>query len=116
MQTIADLDHTGVHIRSLTDGVDTSTPGGRLVAGLFSVLAEYERGLIRERTTAGLAAARATGICVGRPPGRRRQQTHRQHPMAADGLSHHAISNDIGVSKSTGGRTRRNADTGSGSA
>ncbi len=52
---------------SLTENIDTSTPGGRLVFHLFGALAEFERDLIRERTQAGLAAARARGRVGGRP-------------------------------------------------
>ena len=52
---------------SLTENIDTSTPGGRLVFHLFGALAEFERDLIRERTQAGLAAARARGRTGGRP-------------------------------------------------
>ncbi len=52
---------------SLTENIDTSTPGGKLVFHLFGALAEFERDLIRERTLAGLAAARARGRTGGRP-------------------------------------------------
>jgi DNA invertase Pin-like site-specific DNA recombinase len=52
----------------VTEGIDTTTPGGRLVFHLFGALAEFERDLIRERTRAGLAAARARGRNGGRRP------------------------------------------------
>jgi DNA invertase Pin-like site-specific DNA recombinase len=52
---------------SLTEAIDTSTPGGKLVFHIFGALAEFERDLIRERTRAGLAAARARGRTGGRP-------------------------------------------------
>ncbi len=55
-------------MRSLHDPIDTTTPGGRLVFHVFAALAEFERDLIRERTNAGLAAARARGHVGGRPP------------------------------------------------
>lgn len=57
-----------VGFRSLTDAIDTTTAGGRLVFGIFASLAEFERDLISERTHAGLAAARARGRVGGRPP------------------------------------------------
>ncbi|MBK8211686.1 MAG: recombinase family protein [Rhodospirillales bacterium] len=60
----------GVGLRSLTEGIDTSTPNGRLIFHLFGALAQFERELIRERTIAGLAAARARGRKGGRPPKR----------------------------------------------
>ena len=57
-----------MHLRSLTESIDTTSPGGRLVFHVFAALAEFERELIRERTNAGLAAARARGRHGGRPP------------------------------------------------
>ena len=53
---------------ALQESIDTTTPGGKLVFHVFAALAEFERDLIRERTTAGLAAARARGRNGGRPP------------------------------------------------
>src|SRR5271169_6561112 len=58
----------GVGFRSLTEALDTTTAQGRLVFHMFGALAEFERSLIRERTQAGLAAARRTGRTEGRPP------------------------------------------------
>jgi hypothetical protein len=57
----------GVGFRSLQEAIDTTTPGGKLVFHMFAALAEFERDLIRERTAAGLAAARARGRHGGRP-------------------------------------------------
>jgi DNA invertase Pin-like site-specific DNA recombinase len=67
IDVFADLDDRGVSVRSLTESIDTSTPGGKLIFHLFGALAEFERDLIRERTVAGLAAARARGRHGGRP-------------------------------------------------
>jgi len=58
----------GVGFRSLQETIDTTSPGGRLVFHVFAALAEFERDLIRERTNAGLQAARARGRRGGRPP------------------------------------------------
>jgi DNA invertase Pin-like site-specific DNA recombinase len=58
----------GVGFRSLTESIDTITSGGRLVFHIFAALAEFERSIIRERTRAGLDAARARGRVGGRPP------------------------------------------------
>jgi DNA invertase Pin-like site-specific DNA recombinase len=58
-----------VGLISLNDPIDTTTPQGRLVFNIFAALAEFERDLIRERTQAGLKAARARGRKGGRPPG-----------------------------------------------
>jgi DNA invertase Pin-like site-specific DNA recombinase len=57
----------GADFKSLTENIDTTTPGGKLIFHVFAALAEYERGMIRERTKAGLQAARARGRLGGRP-------------------------------------------------
>lgn len=61
------LREKGVGFRSLTEGIDTTTPGGKLVFHIFASLAEFERALIRDRTLAGLQSARARGRVGGRP-------------------------------------------------
>lgn len=65
---VGDLQARQVGFVSLTEHIDTDTPAGRLTFHLFGALAEFERGLVRERTMAGLAAARARGRRGGRPP------------------------------------------------
>lgn len=67
IETIRDLELRQVSFRSLTENIDTTTSGGKLVFHLFGALAEFERDLIRERTLAGLAAARARGRVGGHP-------------------------------------------------
>jgi len=62
------LDKDGVHFCSLTEGINTATPGGKLVFHIFAAIAEFHRDLIRENTRNGLAAARARGARLGRPP------------------------------------------------
>ena len=62
-----------VGLRSLNDHIDTTTPQGRLIFNIFASLAEFERDLIQERTTAGLAAARARGRLGGKPKGLSKQ-------------------------------------------
>jgi DNA invertase Pin-like site-specific DNA recombinase len=54
--------------KSLTENIDTTTSGGKLIFHIFGALAEFERDIIKERTNAGLAAARARGKLGGRPP------------------------------------------------
>ncbi len=67
IDTVAILEERGVGFRSLQESIDTTSPGGRLIFHVFAALAEFERDLIRERTHAGLAAARARGRKGGRP-------------------------------------------------
>ena len=67
IDTVAMLAERSVGFVSLQESIDTTTPGGRLVFHVFAALAEFERDLIRERTNAGLAAARARGRKGGRP-------------------------------------------------
>ena len=68
IETIEELRLRGIGFRSLTEALDTTTAQGRLVFHMFGALAEFERSLIRERTQAGLAAARRLGRTGGRPP------------------------------------------------
>jgi len=67
IEVVAALADRGVGFKSLTEQIDTTTPGGKLIFHVFGALAEFERDLIRERTHAGLAAARARGRLGGRP-------------------------------------------------
>jgi DNA invertase Pin-like site-specific DNA recombinase len=65
--TMTDLEERGIGFKSLTENIDTTTSGGKLIFHIFGALAEFERNLIRERTHAGLTAARARGKKGGRP-------------------------------------------------
>src|SRR5918999_3553848 len=65
--TMTDLEERGIGFKSLTENIDTTTSGGKLIFHIFGALAEFERNLIRERTNAGLQAARARGRKGGRP-------------------------------------------------
>ena len=67
VDTVTGLAERGIGFRSLQEAIHTTTPGGKLVFHILAALAEFERDLIRERTTAGLAAARARGRHGGRP-------------------------------------------------
>lgn len=69
VETVRDLVERGVGFKSLQENIDTTTSGGKLIFHLFASLAEFERDLIRERTNAGLTAARARGRKGGRPKG-----------------------------------------------
>lgn len=67
IEIINDLESKGISLISLTEDIDTSSPTGKLIFHVFGALAEFERNLIRERTKAGLSAARARGRIGGRP-------------------------------------------------
>src|SRR6266508_2032977 len=67
IETITALEQRGIGFKSLTESIDTTSSGGKLIFHIFGALAEFERELIRERTRAGLAAARARGRLGGRP-------------------------------------------------
>ena len=68
IETVEGLESREVGFRSITESIDTTTSGGKLVFHIFGALAEFERTIIQERTRAGLAAARARGRTGGRPP------------------------------------------------
>lgn len=79
IEVVTDLEKREIGFRSLQESIDTTTRGGELIFHVFGALAEFERDLIRERTQAGLAAARARG----RRGGRKRVLTDKQIAMAA---------------------------------
>jgi len=68
VQIVSNLEKDGIKFRSVTENIDTGSPTGKLQFHVFAALAEYERSLIRERTRAGLEAARARGRKGGRKP------------------------------------------------
>lgn len=67
IDVVTELDTLGIGFRSVTENIDTTTSGGKLIFYIFGALAEFERELIRKRTQAGLVAARARGRKGGRP-------------------------------------------------
>ena len=73
IEVVTDLAQRGIGFKSLQENLDTTTSSGKLVFHMFGALAEFERDLIRERTQAGLIAARARGRLGGRPRGLSRQ-------------------------------------------
>jgi DNA invertase Pin-like site-specific DNA recombinase len=102
IETVTSLEDQGVAFQSLTEGFDTSTPGGRLVFHFFGALAEFERALIRERTIAGLIAARARGRIGGRPRVLTPEQVRQVRRMQAEAdNSVQGIADVFGVSRAT---------------
>ena len=80
IELMAELEGQGIGFQSVTEAIDTTSPGGKLVFHIFGALAEFERNLIRERTRAGLKAASARG----RKGGRRHKLDDRKRALAVD--------------------------------
>lgn len=102
IETVETLEAQGVGFSSVTESIDTTTSGGKLIFHIFAALAEFERTLIRERTRAGLAAARARGRQGGRPKiageeKRKMMQALRDDPTQQIG----AICKTMGISRTT---------------
>jgi DNA invertase Pin-like site-specific DNA recombinase len=101
IEMIQKLEKKGVGFQSLTEKIDTTTAGGRLIFHLFGALAEFERDLIRERVQAGLRSVRARGRKGGRPPLSDETKAMAQALMADKSLSIKQICERLGIAKST---------------
>lgn len=102
VDTVTSLQELGVGFRSLQESIDTTTTGGRLVFHVFCALAEFERDLVRDRTRAGLAAARARGRVGGRKPSLNPDQVAVLRRLYAEGDHTVAeIARIVGVSRAT---------------
>jgi DNA invertase Pin-like site-specific DNA recombinase len=102
IDTVTELAERGVGFRSTTESIDTTTSGGRLVFHVFGALAQFERELARERTLAGLKAARARGRMGGRPAlmtGDKTTTARRMYEQQE--LTVEQIARALGVSRST---------------
>jgi DNA invertase Pin-like site-specific DNA recombinase len=98
VSTIADLERRGIAFKSLTEAIDTATASGRLVFHIFACLAEAERQSIRERTVAGLRAARARGRVGGRPRAMTAEKVTAAERLLRDGTPPKDVAAIIGVS------------------
>ncbi|WP_159796567.1 recombinase family protein [Puerhibacterium puerhi] len=99
---IESLAARGIEFRSLTEGIDTTTPNGRLTFHIFAAIAEFEAALTRERTHAGLAAARDRGRVGGRPralAGEKAAAADRL--LEAPGARVTSVARALGVSRAT---------------
>jgi DNA invertase Pin-like site-specific DNA recombinase len=101
MTTIRELGERGIVLRSLREGIDTSTAAGRMVAGVLASLAELELELGRERRAAAREARRARGQHVGRPKALDEKKTGLAQRMHASGESAGTIATTLGVSRAT---------------
>jgi DNA invertase Pin-like site-specific DNA recombinase len=101
MTTIRELGERGIVLRSLREGIDSSTAAGRMVAGVLASLAELELELGRERRAAAREARRARGQHVGRPKALDEKKTGLAQRMHASGESAGTIATTLGVSRAT---------------
>lgn len=105
MSTIRDLGERKIVLRSLREGIDTSNPTGRMVAGVLASLAELELELQRERRAASKAARKARGLPIGRPRALDADQIALAERMRASGEPVPVIAEALGVSRATLYRT-----------
>lgn len=119
VETAEDLQQRGIGLKVLTQQIDTTTPGGRLVFHVFAAMAEFERELTLERTHAGLAFAKALGRRGGRKPSMGPAEVKRAKAMLADStITVEEVAQQLGVKLSTlyrhipGGRSSLAADGG----
>lgn len=102
IDTVEDLHSREIGFRSLTEAIDTTTAGGKLIFHIFGALAEFERSVIRERTQAGLNAARARGKFGGRPPALTDQAILMAKAMLRDpGITVEDVARQLNVSPAT---------------
>ena len=102
VETAAELQQRGIGLKVLTQQIDTTTPGGRLVFHVFAAVAEFERELTLERTHAGLVQAKALGRRGGRKPSMGPAEIKRAKAMLADPtITVEEVAQQIGVQPST---------------
>lgn len=101
LELVENLSTRGIHLRSLTESIDTSSASGRLILSVFGALAEFERSLIIERTQAGLAAARLRGARIGRPMAMSAGQVEQARTLVGAGHRVGDVARSLGVGRST---------------
>ena len=103
IETVNLLNARGVQLRSLTENlIDTTTPSGKLVFGIFGLMAEFERDMLRQRTHAGLAAARKRGRVGGRPKSLGADDLKKARALLGSGAySKGQVAEELGVSRHT---------------
>jgi len=101
IEIVTELEGKGVGFRSLTENIDTTTPGGRLVFHLFGALAQFERDLIRERTRAGLKAAEDRGRRGGRQPVVSQDKLNKARQLIGTGLNVREAATRVKVGKTS---------------
>ena len=100
VSTLQELSSLGVGFVSLSEALDLTTPGGRALAGMLAVFAEFERDILRERVRAGIAQARKEGRPHGRPK-TAAKLAGRMRTLRRQGLSKRQIAEQLGVSRTS---------------
>jgi DNA invertase Pin-like site-specific DNA recombinase len=98
---VGQLQEAGINIRSISDGLDTTTSTGRAMLSMLAIFAEMERSFISERTTAGLAAKRAQGIVGGRPKALDGKQAKHAQALRDNGSTPAEVAKALGCSIAT---------------
>jgi DNA invertase Pin-like site-specific DNA recombinase len=101
IETVTDLENRQIGFQSLTENIDTTSPTGKLIFHIFGSLAEFERGLIRERVKAGLAAAKKKGKKFGRPDALNEKDKEMALAMFNGGATKIDISRHFNVTRQT---------------
>lgn len=96
---VEELDRVGIKLNCIDEPIGTETPEGIAFRQMLGVMAQLERGLIRSRTKAALARAKAEGKRLGRPP--KRIDMRRAHELRAQGLGYRKIARELGISRPT---------------
>jgi DNA invertase Pin-like site-specific DNA recombinase len=102
LETVEDFEQRGIGLKTITQNIDTTNAGGRLIFTVFSAIAEFEREIIRERTLAGLDAARSRGRKGGRPRALTEKDLKQARALLADPeISVEDVARRLGVGTST---------------
>lgn len=104
---VEQVEQRGASFRSLTEAIETQTPAGRMLVQMLGAVAEFERAILKERTRAGLDAARRAGRVGGRRPSLRPEQVSTAIEMVAAGKSAAEVARVFGVHRGTIGRIIR---------
>ena len=96
---LSEFDARGVKFECIDQSITTNTPTGKLLLSILGGVAEFERELIRDRTKAGLARAKANGKRLGRP--RKRVNMERAHELRSQGLGYRKIAEELGITRPT---------------
>ena len=101
IELLSSLAARGVQFRSLSESIDTTTPTGKLTFHVIGALAEFERAVIVERTSAGLKAAKARGVQLGRKPSMTAAQAKHARKLIDGGENPRTVARTLGVDRAT---------------